>query len=52
MSQPFFIMKFLDQRTGLGLSLSCDITNAHDREIKVKSLKGKDAQFVICLPWI
>ena len=52
MSQSFFITKSSDQRTGLGFFLSYDITNAHDREIKVKSMEGKGAEFVICLPWI
>ena len=52
MTQPFFITKSSDQRTGLGFSFSYDITNAHDGEIKVKALEGKGAEFVIFLPWM
>ena len=52
MSQPFFITKSSDQRTGLGFSFSYDITNAHDGEIEVKSLEGKGDEFVVCLPWM
>jgi hypothetical protein len=38
------------QGTGLGLSLSCDIIKAHDREIKVETKEGEGADFVIQLP--
>jgi signal transduction histidine kinase len=39
--QPFFTTKPTGSRTGLGLSLSCDIVKAHGGEIKVKAKDGE-----------
>jgi signal transduction histidine kinase len=48
--QPFFTTKPTGQGTGLGLSLSYDIVNAHGGEIDVNT-KGHDGtEFVIQLP--
>ncbi len=48
--QPFFTTKPTGQGTGLGLSLSYDIIKAHGGEIKVNSVEGESAEFVIILP--
>ena len=48
--QPFFTTKPAGQGTGLGLSLSYDIVNAHGGELKVKSSPGELTQFTIFLP--
>ncbi|PCJ16613.1 MAG: hypothetical protein COB04_10505 [Gammaproteobacteria bacterium] len=47
---PFFTTKDKQQGTGLGLSLSRDIINAHNGEIVVDSLPGQGCQFSIRLP--
>ncbi len=48
--QPFFTTKPTGQGTGLGLSLSYDIIKAHGGEIKVKTVVGEGAEFIITLP--
>jgi len=48
--QPFFTTKPTGQGTGLGLSLSYDIVKAHGGELKVKTVEGEGAEFVIILP--
>ncbi len=48
--QPFFTTKPPGSGTGLGLSLSYDIIKAHGGEIKVKSVVGEGAEFIITLP--
>ncbi len=48
--QPFFTTKPTGQGTGLGLSLAYDIVKAHGGEIKVNSLVGGGAEFIITLP--
>jgi signal transduction histidine kinase len=48
--QPFFTTKPTGQGTGLGLSLSYDIVKAHGGEIKVRTMEGEFAEFIIRLP--
>ena len=48
--QPFFTTKPSGQGTGLGLSLSYDIINAHGGELKVETREGEGAAFKIELP--
>jgi two-component system NtrC family sensor kinase len=48
--QPFFTTKPTGQGTGLGLSLSYDITKAHSGEIKVQTIEGEGTEFIIQLP--
>jgi len=48
--QPFFTTKPTGQGTGLGLSLSYDITKAHGGEIKVETKEGEGSEFIIQLP--
>jgi signal transduction histidine kinase len=48
--QPFFTTKPTGQGTGLGLSLSYDIIKAHGGELKVDTIEGEFAEFVIQLP--
>jgi two-component system NtrC family sensor kinase len=48
--QPFFTTKRKGQGTGLGLSLSYDIVNAHGGEIKVEAKEGDGCEFIIQLP--
>ena len=38
------------QGTGLGLNLSYDIMKAHGGEIKLESLTGEGANFIITIP--
>jgi C4-dicarboxylate-specific signal transduction histidine kinase len=47
---PFFTTKPTGQGTGLGLSLSYDIIQAHGGELKVLTNEGQGAEFVIILP--
>ena len=47
---PFFTTKPTGQGTGLGLSLSYDIVNAHGGEIKVNSIENEGTTFKIILP--
>ena len=48
--QPFFTTKPTGQGTGLGLSLSYDIIQAHGGEIQVESNEGEGTEFTIILP--
>jgi len=48
--QPFFTTKPTGQGTGLGLSLSYDIIQAHGGELKVITEEGKGTIFTIQLP--
>jgi signal transduction histidine kinase len=48
--QPFFTTKPTGQGTGLGLSLSYDIINAHGGELRVKTNEGIGSEFIIQLP--
>ncbi len=48
--QPFFTTKPTGQGTGLGLSLSYDIIKAHSGELKVETIEGEGAEFIIQLP--
>ncbi len=48
--QPFFTTKPTGQGTGLGLSLSYDIVNAHGGELNVESKEGEGTDFNIELP--
>jgi signal transduction histidine kinase/ligand-binding sensor domain-containing protein len=48
--QPFFTTKPTGQGTGLGLSLSYDIIKAHGGELKVETVEGEGAAFIIHLP--
>ena len=50
MFQPFFTTKPTGEGTGLGLSLSYDIIHAHDGEMKVETVEGSYAKFIIQLP--
>lgn len=48
--QPFFTTKPTGQGTGLGLSLSYDIIQAHGGKIVVNSKRGKGTEMIISLP--
>ncbi|WP_245905346.1 ATP-binding protein [Gelidibacter algens] len=48
--QPFFTTKPTGQGTGLGLSLSYDIINAHGGDLRVYTEENKGTEFVISLP--
>ncbi|NIJ52838.1 sensor histidine kinase [Dyadobacter arcticus] len=49
--QPFFTTKPTGEGTGLGLSLSYDIiTKAHGGNLRIDSIEGEGAEFVISLP--
>ena len=48
--QPFFTTKPTGQGTGVGLSLSYDIVNAHGGELKVETKEGKGTTFIVLLP--
>ena len=49
--QPFFTTKPTGQGTGLGLSLAYDIVKAHGGELKVDTVEGEGAVFIIQLPF-
>ncbi|HEX8332668.1 MAG TPA: ATP-binding protein [Segetibacter sp.] len=48
--QPFYTTKPTGEGTGLGLSLSYDIIQAHGGEIKVETKEGEYTEFSIILP--
>ena len=48
--QPFFSTKPTGQGTGLGLSLSYDIVQAHGGEMKVETREGEGTAFLVKLP--
>jgi signal transduction histidine kinase len=48
---PFFTTKPTGQGTGLGLSLSYDIIKAHGGELKVETMEGEGAEFIVNLPF-
>jgi signal transduction histidine kinase/ligand-binding sensor domain-containing protein len=48
--QPFFTTKPTGSGTGLGLSMSYDIIKAHAGELKVESVEGQGAEFIIRVP--
>lgn len=48
--QPFFTTKPTGQGTGLGLSLSYDIVNAHGGVLKVETIEVEGSEFIIQLP--
>ena len=48
--QPFFTTKPTGQGTGLGLSLSYDIVQAHGGELKVETKERTGSTFIIHLP--
>jgi two-component system NtrC family sensor kinase len=47
---PFFTTKDVGRGTGLGLSVSYGIIQAHRGEISVSSTPGRGSRFTICLP--
>lgn len=47
---PFFTTREVGQGTGLGLSMSHSIVQAHGGELKVKTVPGEGATFTIDLP--
>ena len=48
---PFFTTKPTGQGTGLGLSLAYDIvTKGHGGQLRVESVEGDGAEFVVILP--
>jgi two-component system, NtrC family, sensor kinase len=50
--QPFFTTKPAGEGTGLGLSLSYDIvTNGHGGELRVSTIEGNYAEFIVQLPY-
>jgi two-component system, NtrC family, sensor kinase len=49
---PFFTTKPTGQGTGLGLSLSYDIIQAHRGELKVQTEDGEGTEFTIMIPII
>jgi len=50
--QPFFTTKPTGSGTGLGLSLSYDIIQAHGGKISVSSKENKGTEFIISIPII
>lgn len=48
--QPFFTTKPTGEGTGLGLSLSYDIINAHGGELQVECQEGEGSTFAFFLP--
>jgi signal transduction histidine kinase len=50
--QPFFTSKPTGQGTGLGLSLSYDIVEAHGAELTVITSEGEGSEFTVVLPMV
>jgi len=50
--EPFFTTKKVGQGTGLGLSISYGIVHDYDGTIKVESIEGEGASFIITFPRI
>jgi signal transduction histidine kinase len=48
--QPFFTTKPTGEGTGLGLSLSYEVAQAHGGYIKVHSKQGEGSKFIVVLP--
>jgi signal transduction histidine kinase len=48
--QPFFTTKPTGEGTGLGLSLSYDIIQAHGGELRVDTKEGEYSEFIINIP--
>ncbi len=48
--QPFFTTKPAGSGTGLGLSLSYDIIKSHGGELKIESVEGESAAFIVSIP--
>ena len=48
--EPFFTTKEVGRGTGLGLAISFGIIEKHEGSIKVRSVPGKGATFIIQLP--
>ncbi len=48
--EPFFTTKDVGEGTGLGLSVSKGIVEAHGGTLKVSSVLGKETVFSVCLP--
>jgi signal transduction histidine kinase len=48
--QPFFTTKPTGEGTGLGLSLSYEVAQAHGGYIKVHSKQGEGSEFIVVLP--
>jgi signal transduction histidine kinase len=48
--EPFFTTKRLTGGTGLGLSVSLGIAEAHGGRLTVSSERGEGAVFTLCLP--
>ncbi len=49
---PFFTTKPTGQGTGLGLSLSYDIIQAHGGELRVYTKEGEGSEFIIVIPFV
>lgn len=49
--QPFFTTKPTGEGTGLGLSMSYDVIEAHEGAIKVETKEGEGSTFIVELPY-
>lgn len=48
--QPFFTTKPTGEGVGLGLSMSYDIIKSHQGDLKLNSIEGEFAEFIVRLP--